>query len=154
MDPKDPFHQQMMALAIDVAKEALLTNDVPIGAVLSKDGKLIASACNRKVADNDLTAHAEVLVIKKAAALLGDWRLEGTQLYVTLEPCAMCAGTILQARIQQVIFGLKDEKTGACGSFLSILNQEKLKRPELLYYHTEESAELLKSFFKTMRAKG
>ena len=139
-------------VAIKEARFALDTEDVPVGAIIVKDGEVIATACNEKEKTGDLTAHAEVLAIRRAAAALGDWRLNDCTLYCTLEPCAMCAGTIVQARIPRIVYAAKDIKTGACGSFLSVLNAEVLeKRVELSYIPMDESVRLLQDFFKARR---
>lgn len=121
-----------MELAIAEAERAASGGDVPIGAVIVRDGALIASAGNRREADLDPTAHAEILAIRQAAAALGGWRLPDTTLYVTLEPCAMCAGAIVLARIPRVAFGARDPKAGAAGSVLDVLGETALNhRPEV-----------------------
>ena len=107
-----------MALALQQARRALATGDVPVGAVIVKDGEVIATACNRREADGLATAHAELLCVEQACRHLGRWRLSDCTLYVTLEPCPMCAGALINARIGRVVYGAKDAKAGACGSVL------------------------------------
>ncbi len=118
-----------MNAAIDVAREAAAAGDVPIGAVVVRSGEIIAAAGNRREADLDPTAHAEMIAIRDAASALGGWRLPGTTLYVTLEPCAMCAGAIVLARIPRVVFGASDPKAGAAGSVLDVLSETDAQPP-------------------------
>ena len=121
-----------MALAIERAREAERHGDVPIGAVVARDGEPLAAAGNERELRADPTAHAEILAIRAAAEALGGWRLPGTTLYVTLEPCAMCAGAIVLARIPTVVFGASDPKAGAAGSVLDVLAEPALNhRPEV-----------------------
>ena len=114
-----PEHERLMRLAIDEARRAEGHGDVPIGAVIAREGEPLAAAGNERELRRDPTAHAEVLAIRAAAEALGGWRLPGTTLYVTLEPCAMCAGAIVLARIPEVVFGADDPKAGAAGSVLT-----------------------------------
>jgi tRNA(adenine34) deaminase len=124
--------ERLMALAIERAREAESHGDVPIGAVIAREGEPLASAGNERELRADPTAHAEVLAIRAAAESLGGWRLPGTTLYVTLEPCAMCAGAIVLARIPEVVFGAADPKAGAAGSVLDVLSEPALNhRPEV-----------------------
>jgi tRNA(adenine34) deaminase len=124
--------EAFMALAIEEAGQAASHGDVPIGAVIVRDGQVVSAAGNRREADLDPTAHAEVLAIRGAAKAMGGWRLPGTTLYVTLEPCAMCAGAIVLARIPRVVFGAFDPKAGAAGSVLDVLAEPALNhRPEV-----------------------
>jgi tRNA(adenine34) deaminase len=124
--------EAFMALAIEEAGQAASHGDVPIGAVIVHDGQVVSAAGNRREADLDPTAHAEVLAIRGAAKAMGGWRLPGTTLYVTLEPCAMCAGAIVLARIPRVVFGAFDPKAGAAGSVLDVLAEPALNhRPEV-----------------------
>ena len=121
-----------MALALERAREAERHGDVPIGAVIARDGEPLAAAGNERELRADPTAHAEILAIRAAAEALGGWRLPGTTLYVTLEPCAMCAGAIVLARIPAVVFGAADPKAGAAGSVLDVLAEPALNhRPEV-----------------------
>ena len=138
-----------MRLALREAERAAAHDDVPIGAVVVKDGEVVGAAGNEREVRADPTAHAEVLALREAAAQLGGWRLPDSVLYVTLEPCAMCAGAIVLARVPRVVYGAADPKAGAAGSVLDILGEPRLNhRPRvdggLL---AEESAALLSSFF-------
>lgn len=128
-------------------------NDVPVGAVILTGRAAIASASNRTLRDNDPTAHAEILAIRAAAAALGTWRLTGCTLYVTLEPCAMCAGAIVLARLDRVVFGAWDPKAGMAGSVGDLLRHPKLNhRPEVLGgVMAAECGALLKEFFAARR---
>lgn len=144
-----------MRLALAEAELALGTGDVPVGAVLlDPDGTVLAHGRNEREKDSDPTAHAELVAIRRAAALRSDWRLDDTTLVVTLEPCVMCAGAILAARIGRVVFGAWDEKAGGAGSVHDLLRDRRLPHrvevvPEVL---AEESAALLRRFFSTARA--
>ena len=145
--------QRLMGLAIARAREAEAHGDVPIGAVIARDDEVLASAGNERELRRDPTAHAEILAIRAAAEALGGWRLPSTTLYVTLEPCAMCAGAIVLARIPQVVFGAPDPKAGAAGSVLDVLAEPALNhRPEVTGgVLEEECAALLRDFFGTRR---
>jgi tRNA(adenine34) deaminase len=124
--------ERMMTLAIDRAREAERHGDVPIGAVIAREDEVLAAAGNERELRADPTAHAEILAIRAAAEALGGWRLANTTLYVTLEPCAMCAGAIVLARIPSVVFGASDPKAGAAGSVLDVLAEPALNhRPEV-----------------------
>jgi tRNA(adenine34) deaminase len=142
-----------MAVAIEEARKAETHGDVPIGAAVFRDGELLARACNERELRRDPTAHAELLAIRAAAEVLGGWRLPGTTLYVTLEPCAMCAGAIVLARIPLVVFGAPDPKAGAAGGVLDVLGEPALNhRPEVVVGVREaECAALLRDFFATRR---
>ena len=142
-----------MRLAIEEAAKGERQGDVPIGAVLARDGEPIAIAGNERELRRDPTAHAEILVIRAAAKVLGGWRLPDTTLYVTLEPCAMCAGAIVLARIPTVVYAAPDPKAGAAGSVLDVLGEPRLNhRPEVIGGVLErESAELLERFFSARR---
>jgi tRNA(adenine34) deaminase len=146
-------HQRLMALAIERAREAEAHGDVPIGAVVAREGEPLASAGNERELRGDPTAHAEILAIRAAAEALGGWRLPGTTLYITLEPCAMCAGAIVLARIPEVVFGARDPKAGAAGSVFDILAEPALNhRPEVRGGVMErECAALLAQFFAARR---
>ena len=145
--------QRLMALAIERAREAEAHCDVPIGAVVARDGEPLAAAGNERELRRDPTAHAELLAIRAAAEALGGWRLPGTTLYITLEPCAMCAGAIVLARIPEIVFGARDPKAGAAGSVLDILAEPALiHRPEFRGGVMErECAGLLQDFFAARR---
>jgi len=142
-----------MAVALEQARQAETHGDVPIGAAILRDGELLARAGNERELRRDPTAHAEVLAIRAAAEALGGWRLPGTALFVTLEPCAMCAGAIVLARIPLVVYGAPDPKAGACGSVLDVLAEPALNhRPEVVAgVGEDESAALLRQFFASRR---
>jgi len=142
-----------MRLALAQAKRAAEHGDVPIGAVVVRAGEAIAACCNGRELRGDPTAHAEILAMRAAAEALGGWRIPDSVLYVTLEPCAMCAGAVVLARMPRVVFGADDPKAGAAGSVFDILGDRRLNhRPEveggLL---AEESAALLEAFFAARR---
>jgi tRNA(adenine34) deaminase len=143
-----------MAIALEQARLAEAHGDVPIGAAILHEGKLLARAGNERELRRDPTAHAEILAIRAAAETMGGWRLPGTTLFVTLEPCAMCAGAIVLARIPTVVFGAPDPKAGAAGSVLDILAEPALNhRPEVVGGVMEaESADLLRGFFNARRS--
>ncbi|HEY0318947.1 MAG TPA: tRNA adenosine(34) deaminase TadA [Solirubrobacterales bacterium] len=151
--PADPRHQEAMALALEQARHAEQHGDVPIGAAIFHEGEPLALAGNERELRRDPTAHAEILAIRAAAKALGGWRLPGTTLYVTLEPCAMCAGAIILARIPTVVIGTPDPKAGAAGSVLDVLAEPALNHhPEVLRGVREaECAELLRAFFAARR---
>lgn len=142
-----------MARAVERAREAEAHGDVPIGAALARGEELLADAGNERELRRDPTAHAEILAIRAAAEALGGWRLPGTTLYVTLEPCAMCAGAIVLARIPTVVYGAPDPKAGAAGSVLDVLAEPALNhRPDVIGGVLEdECATLLREFFAVRR---
>ena len=142
-----------MRLALREAESALPHDDVPVGCVIAKDGELVAAAPNERELRQDPTAHCEVLALREAASKLGSWRLSGVSLYVTLEPCAMCAGAIVLGRIPRVVYGAVDPKAGAAGSVLDILAEPLLNhRPAVAGgLLAEESAALLRAFFRSRR---
>jgi tRNA(adenine34) deaminase len=142
-----------MAAALEEASAAAVQHDVPVGAVVVREGKVLARASNRTVRDQDPTAHAEMLAIRDAATSLGEWRLGECTLYVTLEPCAMCAGAIVLARVARVVFGAWDEKAGMAGSVDDLLRHPRLNhRPEVLAgVRADECAALLRRFFGERR---
>jgi tRNA(adenine34) deaminase len=148
-------HAQAMGIALEEARKAEAHGDVPIGAAVFREGELLARAGNERELRRDPTAHAEVLAIRAAAERLGGWRLPGTTLYVTLEPCAMCAGAVVLARIPTVVFGTADLKAGAAGSVLDVLAAPALNhRPEVIAGVREaECAALLRDFFASRRSK-
>lgn len=144
-----------MQIALEEAQKAYELDETPIGAVVVHNGEVIARACNRRNTDKNSLAHAEILAIDEACKYIGDWRLEECTIYITLEPCPMCAGAIVQARIPQVIYGASSPKAGFGGSVLNILQLETLNhRCEVIRdVCTEESAKILKEYFKKMRQK-
>ncbi len=145
-----------MRLALDEARLAAEHGDVPIGAVAVRDGDVIARGRNRREADGDATAHAEMVAIREASRVIGHWRLEGVTLYCTLEPCAMCAGAMVLARLPRLVFGAFDPKAGAGGSVMDLLAHPRLNhRVEVVSgVLAEESATLLVGFFAALRAQG
>ena len=144
-----------MKLAIEEAKKAYEKEEVPIGSILVKDGDVISKAHNLKERKNDPTAHAEILVIQEASRKLGTWRLDGCDLYVTIEPCPMCAGALVQARIKRLIIGAMDPKSGAAGSIFNIANHPQLNHHiEVIEGIMEEECfQLMKDFFEMLRGK-
>jgi tRNA(adenine34) deaminase len=145
--------EHFMRLALREAERALGHDDVPIGAVIVRDGEVLAAAGNERELRPDPTAHAELLVLREAAAKLGGWRIPDSVLYVTLEPCVMCCGAIVLARVPRVVYGAADPKAGAAGSVLDVLGEEWLShRPQVESgLLAEESAALLESFFRARR---
>jgi tRNA(adenine34) deaminase len=144
---------KFMSLALREAQRALDEDEVPVGAVIVQGGRVVARAHNRPIHLNDPTAHAEILALRRAAKKLGNYRLNDCTLYVTIEPCAMCAGAIVQARLQRVVFGASDPKAGAGGSALKILNHPRLNhRVEVLRgVMPEDCAIILREFFCSRR---
>jgi tRNA(adenine34) deaminase len=142
--------EQYIRNALDLAREAVRRNEVPIGAVVVREGSILAAATNRTIRDQDATAHAEVLAIREASSKLDSWRLDECTLYVTLEPCAMCAGAIVLSRMKRVVFGAWDEKAGMAGSVGDLLRHPRLNhRPEVRAgVLAEECAQLLEDFFR------
>jgi len=142
-----------MARALEMAGLAALEGEVPVGAVLVRDGRLVTEGHNRTVSASDPTAHAEVVAVRKATVAQGDWRLEGTTLYTTLEPCALCCGAIVLARVQRVVFGASDPKAGMAGTLENLLQDPRLNhRVEVTTgVLAETSANLLKAFFQARR---
>ena len=146
-----------MRLALDEARGALDHDDVPIGAVvLSPYGDPLARACNERELTGDPTAHAEVLALRRAAASVGEWRLTGCTLVVTLEPCTMCAGAVVLARVARLVYGAEDPKAGAVGSLWDVVRDRRLNhRPEVIGgVLADECGALLREFFRTHRANG
>lgn len=144
-----------MYKAYKEAVKAYEKNEVPIGAVIVKDGKIIARGHNERELKNDATLHAEISAIKKACKKLGTWRLNDCDMYVTLEPCAMCAGALIQARIRTVYIAAKDPKAGAVGSVINILDVEKFNHKVDVVFDImqEKCSTLLKDFFRDLRSK-
>jgi tRNA(adenine34) deaminase len=147
-------HREWMGWALTQARRALATADVPIGAVvLGPSGEVLGVGCNEREAHGDPTAHAEVVAIRAAAQKLGEWRLDGCTLVVTLEPCTMCAGAIVLARVPKVVFGAWDEKAGAAGSVFDVLRERRLNHWVEVFpgVREDECAALLKDFFGAQR---
>jgi len=152
--PTDAALDDAMRLALELAREAVGDGDVPVGAVvLGPDGSIVGRGRNRREADGDPTAHAEILALREAAAALGTWRLEGCTLVVTLEPCTMCAGAIVLARMDRVVLGAWDPKAGATGSVRDVVRDSRLNhRVEVVAgLRGAESAGLLREFFADRR---
>lgn len=153
--PMTPQDEAAMRLALDQAQNAWLVGEVPVGAVILRDGKLIATGYNRPITTSDPTAHAEIVALRHAATLLENYRLPECELFVTLEPCAMCAMALMHARFKRVVFGAADPKTGAAGSVLNLFAQPQLNHhTELLGgVLAEPCSALLKQFFAERRAQ-
>lgn len=145
-------HEYYMRQALALAREAAADGDVPVGCVIVRDGEIVGRGRNRREAKGDATAHAEVEAIRDACARLGSWRLHRCTLYVTLEPCPMCAGAIVNARIEEVRYGVRDEKAGCCGSVLNLF-EERFNHHPRIYQGPLEGAceEVLREFFQNLR---
>jgi tRNA(adenine34) deaminase len=148
-----PRDEYFMRLALREAERALEHEDVPIGAVVVHDGEVIGAGCNEREVRQDPTAHAELMALREAARAVGGWRVLDTVLYVTLEPCAMCAGAIVLARVPRVVYGASDPKAGAAGSVLDVLGEPRLNhRPEVSGgLLAAECGSLLSEFFASRR---
>lgn len=143
---------EFMAMALNLAKEAATEGEVPVGAVIVKDGRIIATGRNRREMGKNALAHAELEAIDGACKELGGWRLSGCTLYVTLEPCPMCAGAIINARIDRVVQGTADPKAGSCGSLVNLFSLPYNHKPELVTgVMEEECGAVLKDFFRCLR---
>ena len=148
-----PRDEYFMRLALREAERALEHSDVPVGCVIAHEGEVLAAAPNERELRRDPTAHCEILALREASGKLGSWRLDGTALYVTLEPCAMCAGAMVLARVPRVVWGAPDPKAGAAGSVLDVLGEPGLNhRPEVAGgLLVADSSELLRAFFAERR---
>lgn len=140
-----------MKAALNEAKKAYMLNEVPVGAVIVKDDKIIARAHNLREKTNNAISHAEILCINKACKKLKSWRLEGCTMYVTLEPCLMCAGALTQCRIEKVVIGAMDSKNGCVGSKSNVLDIDTTHKVEYVYQIQDECSTILKDFFKELR---
>lgn len=142
-----------MRQALDQARNAWALGEVPVGAVVVKDGAVVATGFNQPIGTHDPTAHAEIIALRAAAAILGNYRLPGCELFVTLEPCAMCSGAMLHARLARVVYGASDPKTGACGSIVNLFEQDRLNHHTELVggVLAEECGALLREFFAERR---
>ena len=146
---------KFMKLALELAKKAELKNEVPVGALVVRDGKIIGRGMNTSISDYDPTSHAEINAIREAAKAIKNYRLKDCTIYVTLEPCAMCVGAIQHARIEKIIYGARDPKTGACGSMIDLISVKEIN------HHAEalggilekECGQILKDFFLSKRKK-
>ena len=144
--------EKFMKEALKEARKAFEKEEVPVGAVIVKDNKIIARAHNVKETKHDATSHAEILAIQKACKKLGAWRLTDCDMYVTLEPCSMCAGALINSRLRKLYIGTQDEKTGACGSVLNLLEYKFNHKIEIEKYILKDECErILKDFFKHLR---
>lgn len=142
----------MLSLALEEAEKAREKGEVPVGAVIVKDGEIIARAHNLKETLKDPTAHAEIIAIREACNKLNNWRLHGCEMYVTLEPCPMCAGAILQSRLSKIYIGTFDDTTGAAGSVVNILQNHNLNHfLEVVWENDEKCSKILTKFFKDRR---
>jgi tRNA(adenine34) deaminase len=148
-----PRDEYFMRLALREAERALGHDDVPVGCVIAHEGEVLAAVPNERELRNDPTAHCEILALREAAGKLGSWRLDSTVMYVTLEPCPMCAGAIVLARVPRVVYGAEDPKAGAAGSVLDVLGEPQLNhRPEVAAgLLAAEAGELLQAFFAERR---
>jgi tRNA(adenine34) deaminase len=146
---------QFLLAAIAQAEAAERDGEVPVGAVVVRSGEIIARGSNRVVRDSDPTAHAEIVAMRAAGAVLGNYRLEGCTLYTTLEPCAMCAGAVLHARIARLVYAANDPKAGACGSVLNVMNHPRLNHKVELVSGVlaEECGSMLTEFFRRRRQR-
>jgi len=144
-----------MGQALDEGATAVLHGDVPIGAVVLRDGEVIAQRHNERERTGDPTAHAEILALRDAAEVVGSWRLEGTTLVVTVEPCPMCAGALVAARVDHVVFGAADPKAGACGSLYNVCADPRLNHEVGVTagLRAEEASALITGFFEELRAR-
>jgi tRNA(adenine34) deaminase len=148
----NPIDQKFMRGALQEAKKAALKGEVPIGAVIVKDGKIIARGHNQREQNQSVLAHAELIAIKKAEKRLGSWRLEDCSLYVTIEPCPMCAGAIIQSRIKRVVYGAREPKFGAHESIVRLFGHPFNHHVDVVGGVLKEKAsELMKDFFRTLR---
>ena len=152
----DERYDEWMEAALAQAAEAEAAGDVPIGAVVVREGRIVAAAHNRRIIDRDPTAHAEMLAIRAAAAAIGDWRLAGCTLVVTLEPCCMCAGAIVLARIERLVYGAADPKAGAVETLYRLCTDERLNhRVEVVSgVLAERCGQVLSAFFRKQRSLG
>ena len=144
---------QFMQQALDQAKLAAMAGEVPVGAVLVRDGKIISRGFNQPISNSDPSAHAEMIALRSAAQLESNYRLPGTTLYVTLEPCIMCAGAMLHARVERLVFGATDPKTGAAGSVLNVFSEKQINHQTQVEggIMDDECGQVLRDFFKGRR---
>lgn len=153
-EPRTDEHEKYMKMAIKQAERAKKLGEVPIGCIIVKDGEIVGRGYNRRNTDKSTLSHAEITAIRRASKKLGDWRLEGCTLYVTLEPCQMCAGAIVQARISEVVIGCMSPKSGCAGSVINLLQMEEFNHQVFIVKDilAGECSALLSAFFKEMRA--
>ena len=145
--------RQFMQQALDQAKLAAMAGEVPVGAVLVRDGKIISRGFNQPISNSDPSAHAEMMALRAAAHIESNYRLPGTTLYVTLEPCIMCAGAMLHARVERVVFGATEPKTGAAGSVLNVFSEKQINHQTQVEggIMGDECGQILRDFFKGRR---
>ena len=145
--------RQFMQQALEQAQLAALAGEVPVGAVLVREGQVISRAFNKPITNHDPSAHAEMLALRQAALAEQNYRLPGTTLYVTLEPCTMCAGAMLHARVERIVYGAPDPKTGAAGSVVDVFSSKQINHQTSIHggIMAEECGQLLKTFFKERR---
>jgi tRNA(adenine34) deaminase len=146
--------EKWMKQALDLAEQAVLLGEVPVGAIAVRDGQVIGKGFNRKETDQDPSAHAEMIALRQAADYLKNWRLIGVTLYSTLEPCPMCAGVMIQGRLERLVYGVKDLRFGADGTVINVLNEPGFNHQVMVRSGIleEKSAALLQAFFKELRA--
>jgi tRNA(adenine34) deaminase len=146
---------EFMGLALDLAREAGAAGEVPVGALVVMNGEIVGRGSNQPIGRHDPTAHAEIMALREAAIRLGNYRLPGGTLYVTLEPCAMCAGAIMHARIDRVVFGARDPKTGAAGSVIDLFAESRLNHHTTITgdVRAEQCGSLLSGFFAARRGR-
>ena len=154
MIPEDPVDERRMDEAFRLAQRAAEAGEVPVGAVIVHEGHVIGRAHNQVEMLHDATAHAEMIAITQAAEALENWRLEGAEIYVTLEPCPMCAGALVNSRVSRIVYGADDPVAGACGSVFNIVNEKRMvhRIPVVKGVMADRCSELLKSFFRERRA--
>ncbi len=147
--------EKYMRAALTQAKKAAAIDEVPIGCVIVHDGRIIGRGYNRRNKDKNTLSHAEMTAIRKASKVMGDWRLEGCTLYVTLEPCPMCAGAIVQARLDRVVIGCMNGKAGCAGSIVNLLQEKRFNHQVETTYDVlhDECSEMLSSFFRALRQR-
>ena len=145
-----------MQAALELAREGAAAGEVPVGAIVVQNGAIIGRGYNQPISRSDPTAHAEIVAMRDAAARIGNYRLPGCEIFVTLEPCAMCAGAIIHARLARLVFGAADPKTGACGSVINLFAEERLNHHTLVEggIQAEDAAALLQHFFAQRRGSG
>ena len=146
--------EKYMSAALELAREAAAAGEIPVGCVIVKDGEIIGRGRNRREEERSALAHAEVEAIAEACKVLGDWRLEDCALFVTLEPCPMCTGAIINARIGEVVYGAKEENTGSCGSVINLFEENYGHKPRVYgSVLKEECAAVMREFFEKLRKK-
>jgi tRNA(adenine34) deaminase len=153
VSPAEPLEEKLMGEALRLAQRAADAGEVPVGAVIIHGGQVIARAHNQVETLHDATAHAEMIAITQAAEALENWRLEGAEIFVTLEPCPMCAGALVNSRVSRIVYGADDPVAGACGSVFNIVNEKRLNHriPVVKGVLGDRCSEILKSFFRARR---